>query len=356
MNQKISLFIIFVLLLTGCRWKFWEKEEAEQETDQTFSAEMPVIVSPAVRDTLTIYVYANGTVYAGSKAEILAETSGKALEINVGENQKVEKGDVLLRIDVREQQLELQKLQIEKSKAENELIAWKKIENGVTDEQLRIRTGLEEIEISMEKLQLQINKATVKAPFSGTITNLQAEAGEFINAGKSLADLYDLQKVYVDVQILESEIMRVEVGQKACVQVPGRNDVIYKGRVESIAPYIEQNSRSCRVRVKIDNDGLLKEGMFAEVKIGVENYKDKILVVKDALLMRDGKKLIFTAQDGKAIWQYVQTGMENNHLLEITEGVEPGQLVIVDGHFSLSHDANIEVKEEVPYNKFSTRF
>ncbi len=62
------------------------------------------------------------------------------------------------------------------------------------------------------------------------------------------------------------------------------------------------------------------------------------------------------AESEKAMWQYVKTGLENKYLLEITEGINPEQLIIINGHFSLSHDANIEVKETVPYEDFESAF
>ncbi|MDD3050897.1 MAG: efflux RND transporter periplasmic adaptor subunit, partial [Candidatus Cloacimonetes bacterium] len=348
--------LILVIVLSGCKWKFWEKDEEEQLKVESFTAEMPVTVSPAQIDTLTIFVYANGIVYADKKAEILAETGGKLSEVKVNENQFVKMGDVIAEIDVSEQLLEYEKMAIAKDKAAKELTAWKTIEASAEEEDLKIRTGLREIEISMDKLQLQIDKSIIRAPFDGTITDIKTVKGEYFPAGSKAAVVYDLRKVYVDVQILETEINRLKPGQKAIIEIPGRKDALYRGYIESVSPYIDQSSRTCRVRVKIENDGMLKEGMFAKVKIGVEQYTDRILIVKDALLVRDGKKLIFAAENGKAKWQYVKTGLENNHLLEITEGVEPGQQIIIEGQFSLSHDANINIDKELTYEQFKNEF
>lgn len=348
--------MMFAFVLTGCDWKFWQEDTATPEAPGTFAAKMPVVVSPAKLDTLTIFIYASGTLFASRKADILSETSGRISEVFIEEDRIVNEDEVIAQIDIDELFLEEKRLNLEKDKALGELSAWKAMDDSIDEEQLKIRTGLKEIEIELEKLRLQIERAQIKAPFTGTITDFNLEKGMYVSTGSKIASIYDLRNLNVDVRILESEITRIEIGQPAVIQFPGRKGKLYYGRIESIAPFIDRSSRTCRVRVRLVNDGYLREGMYAEVKIGTKRHADKILIPKDALLVRDGRKLVFAAEEGKAKWQYVETGLENNALLEITDGVLPDQQIIIDGHFSLSHDANIEVTEVIPYEKFRDRF
>jgi RND family efflux transporter MFP subunit len=356
MKNKVLLILVILLLLQGCNWKSKQDEESKSESTGSFTAKMPVTVSPSKLDTLTVYIYATGTLKVARKAEIVSEISGKIAEIFVEEHEVLKENDIIARVDISEQLWEQKRLNLEREKAQKELSAWKTIDSSIDDEQLEIRTGLKDIEISLEKLQLQIEKASIKAPFAGTISEFDLEKGMFVSSGTKICSLYDLGNLVIDVRILESEISKIKVGQPVVIQFPARKNKLYYGKVESIAPFIAQNSRTCEVRVKLHNDGVLREGMYAEVKIGVENHKERILIVKEALLIRDGKKLVFVAESEKAKWQYVKTGLENKYLLEITEGINPKQLIIINGHFSLSHDANIEVKETVSYEDFESAF
>ena len=356
MKERILFCLLFISLFQACDWLPQSEKETKAKTNQSFTAQMPVIASPATLDTLTLYLYANGSVQTSQKANLINEVSGKISEILVQENQSVKKGELLAKIEVNEQLIEYKRLQLEKEKAMNELAAWQVIDPTIDEDLLQMRTGLQEIDISLQKLQLQIDKASIIAPFSGTITSLDYKPGMYISTGKIFATLYDLQTLFLDVRVLESEISQVKVGQQVIIRFPAQAEKTYNGKVESIAPFIEQNSRTCQVRVALSNDGSLRAGMYAEVKIAVEKYPNKILVSKDALLIRDGKKLLFVAEEGKAKWQYVQTGLKNKYLLEITEGVSPQDAIIFQGHFSLSHDANIELQKTVPYEKFKRLF
>ena len=92
--------------------------------------------------------------------------------------------------------------------------------------------------------------------------------------------------------------------------------------------------------------------MHAEVEIVADIYEDRLLVPQEAILHRGGRKLVFVHQDGLAKWRYVQTGLENEDFAEILpaerqgEGVVEGEQVLVEGHFTLAHDARIKIADE----------
>ena len=107
------------------------------------------------------------------------------------------------------------------------------------------------------------------------------------------------------------------------------------------------------VGVKVDQ---IKNGMFSNLKIAAEKFSERVIIYKDAILVRDGKLLVFVVEDEKAKWQYVETGEENESFIEIVEGVKADQLVVIDGNFSLSHDAVVEIAETIPYQQLSIKF
>ncbi|MDL1892690.1 efflux RND transporter periplasmic adaptor subunit [Sphingobacteriales bacterium CHB3] len=89
----------------------------------------------------------------------------------------------------------------------------------------------------------------------------------------------------------------------------------------------------------------LMPGMYATVRIQTEIIADRLLVPKAALLVRDQRTLVFTAQQGLAKWHYVDVEDENERFIAIRSGITPGDTVIVDGHYTLAHDAGIRVTE-----------
>ena len=86
--------------------------------------------------------------------------------------------------------------------------------------------------------------------------------------------------------------------------------------------------------------------MFADLKIRIHEYQDRLLIPRDALLIRDERKVTFVYQKGRAQWHYVQTGLENDQYYEILEGLEEGDSLITSGHFNLAHDARVVIVEK----------
>jgi multidrug efflux pump subunit AcrA (membrane-fusion protein) len=106
------------------------------------------------------------------------------------------------------------------------------------------------------------------------------------------------------------------------------------------------------LRVKND-DGRLRPGMFARALISGERFSDRLLVPREAILMRDDRPLLFKVEGDRAKWLYVVTGESNDHLVEITSVLQGGTLdpddrVIVSDHLTLAHDAKIKVRKTIP--------
>jgi multidrug efflux pump subunit AcrA (membrane-fusion protein) len=83
--------------------------------------------------------------------------------------------------------------------------------------------------------------------------------------------------------------------------------------------------------------------MHAEVEIAADIYKDRLLVPQEAVLVRGGRKLVFTVEEGLAKWRYIEVGLENKDYAEVLDGIKEGEMVIVEGHFTLAHDARVQV-------------
>jgi multidrug efflux pump subunit AcrA (membrane-fusion protein) len=84
--------------------------------------------------------------------------------------------------------------------------------------------------------------------------------------------------------------------------------------------------------------------MFATVKLETDILKNRLLVPKEALLMRDQRALVFVAQEGLAKWHYVDVGEGNEEFIEIGSGIVAGDTVIVDGHYTLAHDVRVRIE------------
>lgn len=89
--------------------------------------------------------------------------------------------------------------------------------------------------------------------------------------------------------------------------------------------------------------GEIKPGMHAEVEIAADIYKNRLVIPREAILVRGGRKLAFVVQGELAKWRYIKTGLENEKYAEVLEGIKEGELVITEGHFTLAHDARVRI-------------
>jgi RND family efflux transporter MFP subunit len=217
----------------------------------------------------------------------------------------------------------------------------------------RARSGLDQAEVTLRERQLELERATVRAPFPGRIANLEVVEGQHLSPGGELMTVVDLDPIKVEVQVLEAEVGYLQEGRRASVTFAAFPGETFNGRIETINPVVDPDTRTARVTVMLRNsDGRIKPGMYARISLEAQNFPDRILVPRSSILERDRRTMLFVLEDGRAKWRYVTQGLESDLLVEIvaneeTSMVEPGEIVLTNGHFYLVHDAVVRLVESV---------
>jgi len=205
-------------------------------------------------------------------------------------------------------------------------------------------SGLSAAEQRFERAQLSLERTRITAPFAGRVADLEAEEGQRVGQGEEVAKLMDDSRMRVRVDVLESDLVRMEEGASVRARLPALDDRIVEGTIHSINPSIDRGTGTGRVTVEIPNpDGRLVSGMFAYVELETERLVDRLVVPADAVLVRQGRDLVFRIANGRAQWEYVTVGARSGDYVEITDALQPGDQVAVAGHFALAHDAPVEV-------------
>ncbi len=375
-----------------------EESEPEQRPTET---PLPVKVGEVIRGDLIIRLKSPGEAVTNMHVGMKAEISGKVKRILVKESQRVKQGQVLLELDDREARLNLENSEasrletlskfileqqfagsnqegtasdsegqslIKKFEEVSELyqkgmISQKEFERrsrqmeiaiiksgAKKDEIMEVSQGLTQAEIQVKQARLALEKSQVRAPFSGIITNIQVSPGQHVSTGSDLFTLVNIDKVQVHAKVLESEIGKMKVGREVELKFSAYPGQVFKGRVHAISPIVDPADKTCNVIVEMVNvDQAVKPGMHAEVEIVAEIYPDRLLVPQDAILTRNQRKLVFVVEGDRAKWKYIAIGLENEEYAEVLPTddpggeIEPGNQVLIDGHFTIAHDARIRI-------------
>lgn len=303
------------------------------------------------------YIKSLGYTKAVKNVDIQVELNSKIMDVQAKNNTFVNQGDLLLLLDSRNFDIQKAEALILYNKVLAEYNAWMKTYPQSDSLSVAIQTGLPEAKLNLEKLDLMLDKCKITAPISGILTGFNLNIGESVFLNQKLATIIDNSQQEIVVDILENEINKVAKGADVMINFPSMSKRNFLGTVISVSPDVDVNTSAGQVVISINTHDNIKSGMFAEVKIETENLGEKLLVPKEALLVRNGRELIFTvSDDNKSQWKYVTSASSNEYLVEIVEGLNPHEKVIVSGNFILAHDANLKLEKEIPFDYYYNKF
>jgi RND family efflux transporter MFP subunit len=315
----------------------------------------------AVLDTLILAVKANGRAAPARTTTILAQVPGRVSRVPVSESDRVGAGRLLVAIDPTEYQLAVDdaEAQVRRAEAEYRSITLfdERIEDAsVREERARVaraRSGLDQAEVALRRARLDLARTTVASPFAGRVADVQVVPGEFVRAGDPLLTVSDLDPIRVEAQVLETEVGYLQRDGLAEVTFAAWPDEPFRGTIRTINPLVEGETRVVRVTVEVPNPGgRILPGMFAEVSLDARRFPDRVLIPREAVVERDRRSVVFVYEgdqsSGLAKWRYVTPGLENDTWVEIlddpeTDGVQPGDVVLTGGHYTLIHDARVRL-------------
>lgn len=342
-----------------------EAPETSASTGFNTTLAIPVSGAPVVQDTLVISVTAAAQAAAWRQTQVLAQIGGQVTNLPVRENQTVRRGQLLLAVDTTDVALQVAQARAELASAEADYRERTLFDDQIEDAEIRAerdrvaraKSGVDRSAVIVQQRELDVARSRTRAPFGGRVADIRVVEGQMLRQGDEILTLVDISQIKVEVQVLESEVGFLREGGSAAISFAAFPDEIFTGTIATINPIIDRTTRTSRVTVTVPNAaGRILPGMYARVSLEAQRFADRILVHKSAILERDNRTMLFVyEQDGRsglAKWHYVTTGLENDSLIEIVENrdtdmLEPGQVVLTDGHYSLIHDAVVRVVSDV---------
>ncbi len=333
--------------------------------ERALSIWLPVEGAAVRQDTFVIWVSATGRAAPLRRAAVRSEVSGPVMEVPVREGGYVAEGQLLARVDPVIYEIKVKRAQAALDRAQADFVDRVLFDDQLPDSirvaraaQARIRVGLTGQEASLAEAEYELAKTEVVAPFAGRVANLTMHPGARINVGDSIATIVDLAEIEIDAEVLHSEIPAIEVGRAATAIFPALPGQLFSGRVVSVNPLISPETQTARVTVRLSNpEARIIPGMPGSVRIAGRQLAGRTFIPKTAVVERRGRQVVFTfepsepgAATGRSQWKYVTPGLENEDYVEVVPGdenntfmPERGEIVLVVGHATLTHDAPVRI-------------
>lgn len=209
----------------------------------------------------------------------------------------------------------------------------------------RIRSGLDQSETSYDLAVKDIENAVLTAPIDGVVANIKDARHTMAKTSEPFCRVIDENSMSVEFPILESELALLQQGEAVEVTPYSSNDK-YAGRVSEINPVVDETGH---IAVKATLNGGAR-GVIDGMNVRIRSSHDLgrgLVVPKSAVVLRTGRQVVFTYEDGKAMWNYVTTGLENLDSYEITDGLKEGDIVIFSGNENLAHESPVLIVSAV---------
>lgn len=375
MKRLIRLLVVLVVLAGASygAWLYFAQPEPEQVPNTT----------AVTRGDIEIDVLATGTLNAKTVVSVGAEVSGRIDALYVELGQVVKKGDLIAEIDPLDKQnaLKIATASLQNNQAQRRiqvanankakyaaeradrlmaqnLISEADYQSATVDYENAeaqievIDAQISSAELSVEKAELDLSRTKITAPMDGTIVGLPVEVGQTINASSSsptIVKLADLSTMIVRAGISEADVPNVEPGQRAYFTILGDPDTPIDATLLSIEPAPEsfQTSESTTASTSSSSavyyngvlsvpnkDGALRIAMTAQVTIVTAETANALVVPASAITKgpRGGSIVEVYDADAKTVTpRRVTTGLDNKILVEITDGLSEGELVVTTG-------------------------
>jgi len=339
-KQKLKTVLFFAtllsVLLTACNNK-------DGKTVLEKSKKTPVVkIQSAVQTKLESFIGITGTIEANIYSEIKSPVDGVIENLFARENQQVENGQVIAVINPNDRLSLISNNQLQVQIFEQQL----KPSEKNTKEYAKLEQSLIKAKINLEYAKNMYQTNPVICPINGIVTHRWLDKGSQVTAKEKIVTISDMNSLVVKAAVNEKYFAAIKQGRKLAVILNAYPNDTLTGVISLVYPQINPETRSVEFDIKIQNfSKKLLPGMMASIQIPVAVKGNAIAVNVDAVLVSpDNKQFLFVVnKDSIAIKRIVKTGITSGKLIEISEGMNEHENVVVMGQEVLKDSVKVKV-------------
>jgi multidrug efflux pump subunit AcrA (membrane-fusion protein) len=325
-NKTLSFFIPFfcTAVLFGC-------SSSNDDSEADVKPRATVEVAPAVLGSIDDVVSSTGSFQVLRDERVRSTINGRVEKVLVLEGDRVKKSQVLVTILSQESNAAIAGAEQLLSQATTE-------------------TDRNQAERAVRLAESTAARATITAPFSGSIIHRFVTEGELVSQGSDLVEMVDLDTKYFLANIPLNDVSEIRKGLPVVVTIPAMDIPPMRGSVQAVNPATDPNSQSVQVRISLNSiPALVTSGTFANVQIKVGQHNSVVLVPRPAIFHDDELNQYFVWRiqgDSLALLTRVTIGLADSSSVEVTSGLTSGEIVATVGGYGLPDSTQVTVSEK----------
>ena len=288
-----------------------------------------------------------GNLLPNQRVIMRSEIDGVIENIYFDEGEEIVKNKKLVDISTKELSLKLKIAFADSKLAETNLNRDEKLakQNLIPNAQLdQTRTFAERALLNKELAKISLNKSFIKSPLKGTVKTRFVKVGEFVRKGDRLAEILEVDRILIKVNIPGQEILQIKIGQKVDIALYILENKKFEGQVKKIGLEADASNRTFPVQIEVDNrERELRPGMLARVTFTQRVDQDQVVVPRHTIMERDTGRIVYVVDNGKAFQREVSIGISQREKVQILMGLNKGEQLVVEGHTKLTDVEEITI-------------
>ncbi len=338
--MKIRYLVVLVAVFAACKSKK-EPPKPQNTAPQVVLVDVLVASTSSINNSIEV----NGSVVAFESTELRPEINGRLTYLNIPEGSYVSQGTVLARINDADLVATMNKSKVQLELAQKTEERLRKLLSISGINQADYDAALNQVnslKADMAFTQAQIDKTSVRAPFSGTLGLRMVSPGAYVTSATILATLQQTDRAKIDFTVPEIYSHLINKGGTVSV-LTSQSNTPGKAVITATEPIVDATSRNLKVRT-IYQGGRLTPGSFVKVMLNAGTSNNSVMVPTNAIIPDAKAKKLVVVKDGKGKFVDIETGLRTSSTAEVTKGISPGDSIVVTGVLFVRPNSAVKVR------------
>jgi membrane fusion protein (multidrug efflux system) len=289
-----------------------------------------------------------GNLLPEDRIVVKSEIEGMVEALRFEESDSVKQGVTLANISTKEFQVRLEMAEADYRLArinferDEQLSQRSLITQAQFDQSLARRDSAR---LAEQLADISLKKSIVRAPLKGAVKTKFVQLGEYVRKGDPIAEILDLSRIKVELNIPEREIIGLREGMEVDVESYAVKEIRLTGKITRIGLEADARNRSFPVEVTVNNSNNdLRPGMLARVTIRKASQDNQVVIPRNAIIERDNGRVVFLEDSGRAQQRLISTGISRSDRVQVVSGLAFGDRLIVEGHTKLTDGEPVNIR------------